>query len=105
MTTFNKVFSAAVLSASLVAGTAGLAQAGTFNTISDIQPSAGRAPSALTAHRVVDTVNTASGMKIIYSSEVLPVDTIGPRDVSEHALSLESYSPAAGSAAPQLSQR
>jgi hypothetical protein len=44
-------------------------------------------------------------MKIIYSSEVLPVDTIGPRDVSEHALSLESYSPAAGSAAPQLSQR
>lgn len=105
MITLNKVVSAAVLSASLVAGSAGLAQAGNFNSISDIQPSAGRAPSALTAHRVLDTVNAASGMKIIYSSEVLPVAPIGPRDVSERALAVESYRPTARSAAPQLSQR
>lgn len=105
MTTFANVFSAAVLSASLVAGFAGLAQAGSFNSISDIQPSAGRAPSALTAHRVIDTVQTASGMKIIYSDQVLPVGNIGPRDVSEHALAAESYGPAVGTSAPQISQR
>jgi hypothetical protein len=98
MTTFSKVISAAVLSASLVAGTAGLAQARDLKTLADILPSTGRAPTPLTAHRVIDTVNTASGMKIIYSDEVLPVSAIGPRDVSEHSLTLESYSPSTGSA-------
>jgi hypothetical protein len=106
MKTLNRVLSAALLSATLVAGSAGLAQAGSFNSISDIQPSTGRAEAPLVAHRVLATTNTVSGMAVVYSAEELPVASIGPRDVSEGALDAESYvGGKTVEAAPQLAQR
>jgi hypothetical protein len=91
MTTFNRVLSAALLSASLVAGTAGIAQAHGFDGINAYQPTSVRPATPLLQHRVLATENTVNGIKIIYGTETTPVAYIGPRDVSESALKAEAY--------------
>ncbi|SIS74873.1 hypothetical protein [Insolitispirillum peregrinum] len=88
MTKYSRFLSAALLSASLAVVGISAAQA---ESAGDHQPDDGKAGSPLVAYRVIKTVNTPSGMDIIYSNEALPVTAIGPRDVSEQAMTAAAY--------------